>query len=87
MEHTLGEYRKLEQEIEENAVLILVLMEHTLGAVFAGDVYHIAIVLILVLMEHTLGETWEYSHQDRLPRCLNPCSNGTYSRRENAVYI
>ena len=60
-------------------------------------------VLILVLMEHTLGEFKQrrkcnvaclnpcsngtYSRSPKIkslkifPLCLNPCSNGTYSRR------
>ena len=37
-------------------------------------------VLILVLMEHTLGD-FENMSVDEILSCLNPCFNGTYSRR------
>ena len=60
-------------------VLILVLVEHTLGADESGDPVKAINVLILVLVEHTLGalsgitrfESWQG---------LNPCFSGTYSR-------
>ena len=37
-------------------VLILVLVEHTLGALNEKQKYVIILVLILVLVEHTLGD-------------------------------
>ena len=61
-----------------SAVLILVLVEHTLGEVKKNSFFSKREVLILVLVEHTLGVV-----QDRKARyliCLNPCFSGTYSR-------
>ena len=55
MEHTLGvEYPQHFKEWVKG-VLILVLMEHTLGALMAKSKSENIPVLILVLMEHTLG--------------------------------
>ena len=54
-------------------------MEHTLGALMAKSKSENIPVLILVLMEHTLGD--QQCCYCREKRSLNPCSNGTYSRR------
>ena len=61
-------------------VLILVLVEHTLGDKGVLETLVRATVLILVLVEHTLGVA-----QKTVPSLamhgLNPCFSGTYSRR------
>ena len=60
-------------------VLILVLVEHTLGELLLllyGKWYN---VLILVLVEHTLGAVFRGWKFYRFAR-LNPCFSGTYSR-------
>ena len=55
MEHTLGEVRLLLRKTIFK-VLILVLMEHTLGVEYPQHFKEwVKGVLILVLMEHTLG--------------------------------
>ena len=56
MEDTLGENEKETRKSNRNSVLILVLMEDTLGAPSTLDSAPIISVLILVLMEDTLGE-------------------------------
>ena len=61
-------------------VLILVLVEHTLGAWSAEALNRRNDVLILVLVEHTLGDPSPISTED-CAFCLNPCFSGTYSRR------
>mgnify|MGYP007122971002 CR=1 FL=1 len=48
------------------------------------DYKHSYSVLILVLMEDTLGEQRRVCH-NRHTLCLNPCSNGRYSRRVRGV--
>ena len=60
-------------------VLILVLVEHTLGA-FSDytDTSNCGLVLILVLVEHTLGVLNIYVSVSL--DGLNPCFSGTYSR-------
>ena len=64
-------------------VLILVLVEHTLGVNINKLWVIYYIVLILVLVEHTLGEidgetVKDFEGNDKR---LNPCFSGTYSRR------
>ena len=59
------------------SVLILVLMEDTLGVTVPLGEH--GTVLILVLMEDTLGGKY-LTVRDVLER-LNPCFNGRYSRR------
>ena len=61
------------------SVLILVLVEHTLGGVCIQRFGLLEPVLILVLVEHTLGgSTGMLIRQQSLS--LNPCFSGTYSR-------
>ncbi len=64
-----------------NKVLILVLMEDGLGVVVYDTKFKRNCVLILVLMEDGLG-----AHRILYPsvhhRCLNPCSNGRWSRSQ-----
>ena len=62
MEHTLGEIYYCSLEINKR-VLILVLMEHTLGGYVVDEETgeYVIGVLILVLMEHTLGVTDIYN--------------------------
>ena len=55
MEHTLGVQSFFFNMNENITVLILVLMEHTLGEDCENVASPISYVLILVLMEHTLG--------------------------------
>ena len=40
----------------ENGVLILIVMEHALGATGRSYVFNKSFVLILIVMEHALGE-------------------------------
>ena len=60
-------------------VLILVLVEHTLGVGALKNIGTLYFVLILVLVEHTLGVRCLHHHPACLRR-LNPCFSGTYSR-------
>ena len=62
-------------------VLILVLVEHTLGVCPSQCNNKWQRVLILVLVEHTLGVVIFQTSPVTTPR-LNPCFSGTYSRRE-----
>ena len=78
MEHGLGERRCYVWY--RLCVLILVLMEHGLGDGVHEVPANVSIVLILVLMEHGLGEDGTTSRKSE-NECLNPCSNGTWSRR------
>ena len=78
MENTLGVLLRLRQWLSRN-VLILVLMEDTLGAIIPTLCVGLAVVLILVLMEDTLGEI-NINHKKQRYESLNPCSNGRYSR-------
>ena len=55
MEHTLGDINEHKTEIEAKRVLILVLVEHTLGVMQDNENEFGRFVLILVLVEHTLG--------------------------------
>ena len=55
-------------------------MEDTLGDGLNACKNAFAKVLILVLMEDTLGERYRTNTSTRIT-CLNPCSNGRYSRR------
>ena len=56
-------------------------MEDTLGVIAQlRDDENASFVLILVLMEDTLGGAEPRSIRHGR-RCLNPCSNGRYSRR------
>ena len=59
-------------------VLILVLMEDTLGEQVIEQLVKNGAVLILVLMEDTLGGT--LIRKTTTFQCLNPCFNGRYSR-------
>ena len=61
-------------------VLILVLVEHTLGELGAKLENGQEHVLILVLVEHTLGEFNPQLFANGVDG-LNPCFSGTYSRR------
>ena len=56
MEDTLGGNALSSYEETVDDVLILVLMEDTLGAIIPAISIGLAIVLILVLMEDTLGD-------------------------------
>ena len=79
MEDTLG-VSYLDEKQLKAIVLILVLMEDTLGEVHKNNYSRRVQVLILVIMEDTLGE--RFAVPKRLQSiCLNPCSNGRYSRR------
>ena len=53
----------------EVGVLILVLVEHTLGGSLKGTTIVEYCVLILVLVEHTLGE-WELKHYQMANKVL-----------------
>ena len=64
--------------LESINVLILVLVEHTLGDTDKVRRYNNGKVLILVLVEHTLGA--RISNSLSASVCLNPCFSGTYSR-------
>ena len=55
MEDTLGVQEKPLRSSMIELVLILVLMEDTLGAIPGSSNSYVGIVLILVLMEDTLG--------------------------------
>ena len=59
MEDTLGGIKKSSGRRSKNLVLILVLMEDTLGVLVDYLKREILLVLILVLMEDTLGEVSE----------------------------
>ena len=59
-------------------VLILVLVEHTLGETPLKRFGYWDGVLILVLVEHTLGAP--APEVASAPEGLNPCFSGTYSR-------
>ena len=80
MEDTLGEMGKQCYEYKESKVLILVLMEDTLGELVAFVKSFSKTVLILVLMEDTLGDSIMNIKKIKDFSCLNPCSNGRYSR-------
>ena len=56
-------------------------MEDTLGDVSVSLSLDKPVVLILVLMEDTLGELRKTVSTLKALPCLNPCSNGRYSRR------
>ena len=66
-------------------VLILVLMEDTLGEHLSKDAYKNVAVLILVLMEDTLGVYKDVKGCGKV-QSLNPCFNGRYSRRICATH-
>ena len=79
-----GTYSRRATQIRKYAVqrivLILVLVEHTLGeaqTLFCRPAWY---VLILVLVEHTLG-VYSPIPISMEECCLNPCFSGTYSRR------
>ena len=80
MEDTLGVHRTTPPPFSLSQVLILVLMEDTLGEKIRKLFDFHNLVLILVLMEDTLGGV---NHNIELnePKRLNPCFNGRYSRR------
>ena len=62
-------------------------MEDTLGEVSTSSDYtRHARVLILVLMEDTLGDI-AFLVREGLYSCLNPCSNGRYSRSQELFNI
>ena len=65
---------------EAYIVLILVLVEHTLGDCNVSLNAKQKYVLILVLVEHTLGGSFYQLLRPVYVR-LNPCFSGTYSRR------
>ena len=65
---------------KQRYVLILVLVEHTLGGGLCVRYAHKKRVLILVLVEHTLGDLKLYVCKCKYDS-LNPCFSGTYSRR------
>ena len=84
MEDTLGAAKRDPIHRIVRIVLILVLMEDTLG-VSAGNSFRIVkVVLILVLMEDTLGEDTVVIRNEG-PFGLNPCFNGRYSRSSKAI--
>ena len=59
-------------------------MEDTLGVLPCSMTVRTSSVLILVLMEDTLGDSLIQRVTMSL-HCLNPCSNGRYSRRVRGV--
>ena len=71
---------------EDAAVLILVLVEHTLGVLMLSSIILAIVVLILVLVEHTLGDGIVSADGVRAIR-LNPCFSGTYSRSQEQKRI
>jgi len=61
-------------------VLILIVMEHALGALYGDDfIVSICGVLILIVMEHALGDN-KNDDDNGNSDCLNPCCNGIWSR-------
>ena len=80
MEDTLGVTLMLTIRETISRVLILVLMEDTLGDVIESLIKAGAKVLILVLMEDTLGESSGRRNEKPI-KSLNSCFNGRYSRR------
>ena len=68
------------------SVLILVLVEHTLGARLFNKAELCGYVLILVLVEHTLGGQGHQVHKVE-GVCLNPCFSGTYSRSQGELWL
>ena len=60
-------------------VLILVLVDHTLGAFLAVTSTPPIVVLILVLVDHTLG-VLRVADVRQFTMGLNPCFSGPYSR-------
>ena len=66
--------------LSSEEVLILVLVEHTLGESVEQFNAGVANVLILVLVEHTLGVRMAWPLEGMV-ESLNPCFSGTYSRR------
>ena len=86
MEDTLGAINQHVKELYKR-VLILVLMEDTLGG--GQDPVTRAlckVVLILVLMEDTLGAKAFLPDRNNL-RSLNPCFNGRYSWSITNLFI
>ena len=61
----------------EVTVLILIVVEHALGDIFAAILTDI--VLILIVVEHALGAN--ESKEPERPAGLNPYCGGTCSRR------
>ena len=84
MEDTLGEIRSESESVRGGHVLILVLMEDTLGVTLTKSTKTGVQVLILVLMEDTLGGSTPSSTAQHSPS-LNPCFNGRYSRRQFTI--
>ena len=84
MEHGLGERMMNKIPGRFNPVLILVLMEHGLGAPA-----QIAEQKDSLRLNPCSNGTWSRSIKAKIdgmwfPVCLNPCSNGTWSRRKNS---
>ena len=69
----------------EKNVLILVLVEHTLGDKLTFHYGKKSGVLILVLVEHTLGALIVVAVMIFCCYSLNPCFSGTYSRRMRSI--
>ncbi len=85
MEDTLGVMTTIREHLSKG-VLILVLMEDTLGATSRALVSRATLsVLILVLMEDTLGGKY-LNCGFGSAISLNPCFNGRYSRRISRVF-
>ena len=79
MDHTLGGDYNFVGKTNSNTVLILVLVDHTLGDGCCEVYKYWRMVLILVLVDHTLGDiNYEKEHYSK---GLNPCFSGPYSRR------
>ena len=86
MEDTLGGYYSRVNQSVDCDVLILVLMEDTLGDVIESLIKAGAKVLILVLMEDTLGVEHD-TIINHIVNGLNPCFNGRYSRRVSLIIL
>ena len=68
------------------SVLILVLVEHTLGGFSVTSYDAMEEVLILVLVEHTLGAKDGVMNLF-VAKGLNPCFSGTYSRSAGWAHL
>ena len=78
----LSETAKYALQVPSLFVLILVLVEHALGARTNKADKAATVVLILVLVEHALGDLILHLLLHLLLR-LNPCFSGTCSRSKN----
>ena len=76
--------QKVKNITRTDDVLILVLVDHTLGGYIQVNKNLVIKVLILVLVDHTLGG-FILTLRTLMSGSLNPCFSGPYSRRYNSV--